>query len=189
MTVIWNLLSNKALKLAERDFAVIAPFRHQACSVDDEAASLTHRSGDCPAQVPQGASVEETRRHSCRERRGLPGMSSRHRVPPHALQGQEAKITIITTVVTKPHTDRHIGFMGHAQKFNVAVSRAQVRLPCVLASTVMLHEALSIVIGNPNTLRHDPYWGRFLEACRVAGTYRGVEYMDTSTSCDWPVPY
>ncbi|KAJ7370129.1 Helicase MOV-10 [Desmophyllum pertusum] len=71
-------------------------------------------------------------------------------------QGQERRIIILSTVrSTKKEflemdKDFHLGFLNNPKRFNVAITRAQ---------------ALLILIGNPDMLRLDENWKRFLDHC------------------------
>ncbi|KAL9988658.1 hypothetical protein ACROYT_G003130 [Oculina patagonica] len=71
-------------------------------------------------------------------------------------QGQERRVIILSTVrSTKKEylemdKDFHLGFLNNPKRFNVAITRAQ---------------ALLILIGNPDMLRLDENWRRFLEYC------------------------
>lgn len=79
-------------------------------------------------------------------------------------QGQEARVVIISTVLSARHPDEmreQLGFLGHPKRFNVAVTRAQ---------------ALTIVVGNPFALMEDTAgWRQLLEYCAEHGSYRGCD--------------
>lgn len=84
-------------------------------------------------------------------------------------QGQERRIIILSTVrSTKKEflemdKDFHLGFLNNPKRFNVAITRAQ---------------ALLILIGNPDMLRRDDNWRRFLEYCGENNACIDVERKD-----------
>jgi len=79
-------------------------------------------------------------------------------------QGQEARVVIISTVLSSRHPNEiqeQLGFLGHPKRFNVAVTRAQ---------------ALTIIVGNPAALWEDTAgWRQLLEYCAAHGSYRGCD--------------
>lgn len=71
------------------------------------------------------------------------------------LQGQERLIVIISTVRSKPEFVQHdvkfhLGFLKNPKRMNVALTRAK---------------ALLIVIGNPNLLKYDDKWRKYIQRC------------------------
>jgi helicase MOV-10 len=62
-------------------------------------------------------------------------------------QGREKLIIIFSTVKSKT---KGVGFLSDARRLNVCLTRAK---------------ALMIVIGNPETLKQDELWKRFVEFC------------------------
>lgn len=92
-------------------------------------------------------------------------------------QGQQEKIIIISTVLSKNHGPGAVqaveraravevdgyapigaGLLGEPKKFNVALTRAQ---------------ALVIIVGDPWILYHDPCWRRVIATTVTQGSYRG----------------
>lgn len=77
-------------------------------------------------------------------------------------QGQEAKVVIISTVITASSAFRNsssrLGFMSDPKRFNVAISRAQ---------------ALLIVVGNPFAIAEEPVWSNIFHYCLQHNSYRG----------------
>ncbi|KAL2650062.1 hypothetical protein R1flu_018190 [Riccia fluitans] len=101
-------------------------------------------------------------------------------------QGQEEKIVFISTVLTRLDSlkkvetvgkDKHIGFLGNAKRFNVAITRAQ---------------AMLVVVGHPLVLAQDENWSELLRYCLARDAFRGFgsEYVpsfmpfDSSASID-----
>ncbi|XP_019539795.2 putative helicase MOV-10 [Aedes albopictus] len=66
-------------------------------------------------------------------------------------QGKEKAIMLISTVRSRC---KNVGFLADAARLNVMLTRAR---------------SLMIVIGNPETLRLDPLWEKFIEFCRQNG--------------------
>ena len=54
-------------------------------------------------------------------------------------QGQEAKVTILTTVVTDPNYAENLGFASNDKKFNVAITRAMVVFHYVSVPHILTH--------------------------------------------------
>jgi helicase MOV-10 len=80
-------------------------------------------------------------------------------------QGNERRVIIISTVRSDPEmmgsdARHHLGFVGNAQRFNVAVTRAQ---------------ALLVVVGNPNVLALDENWMALLKLCVEKNGYSGAK--------------
>jgi len=88
-------------------------------------------------------------------------------------QGQEEKIIIISTVISKsrPHlnasspacnvdTDMRVGILRNEKRFNVSLSRAK---------------ALCVVVGNPFILKDEPHWRHLLNYCIRNNGYSGVK--------------
>ena len=78
-------------------------------------------------------------------------------------QGQEAKITIVSTVLSKVRNTINelgsgCGIVGSAKRFNVAMTRAK---------------SLNIVVGHPQVLASDYCLGRLLVECAKEGRCRG----------------
>ena len=80
-------------------------------------------------------------------------------------QGQERPIIIISTVRSNNSLPsekvRLLGFLQNPKRFNVAVTRAQ---------------AMLVVIGNPDVLKHDEQWGALLEYALDRNCYVGCQY-------------
>ncbi|XP_033216610.1 putative helicase mov-10-B.2 [Belonocnema kinseyi] len=79
-------------------------------------------------------------------------------------QGQEKDIIIISTVrsIVYQHNERfHLGFLSHAKRFNVTITRAK---------------SLLIVVGNPKVLQIDPCWREFIEYCQRNRACRGDNF-------------
>lgn len=80
-------------------------------------------------------------------------------------QGQEEKVIIISTVVTRAQAsdssaaDASSAFLGNPRRFNVAVSRAQ---------------ALNLVIGHPVPLSAWPHWRALMKHALARGAYTGA---------------
>jgi superfamily I DNA and/or RNA helicase len=82
-------------------------------------------------------------------------------------QGQESKIVILSTVRSNPKMlsmdeKNSVGIVNHSKRFNVALTRAQ---------------SLMIVIGDPDLLKNDKNWFKFL-------VY--VEKNENITGCEIP---
>ncbi len=69
-------------------------------------------------------------------------------------QGREKKIIIMSLV--RSNDKGNIGFLKDLRRFNVALTRAQEEL---------------VVIGNPNTVRSNETYGRFLDFVKEKGLY------------------
>eukprot|EP01080_Neovahlkampfia_damariscottae_P007590 gene7590-11913_t len=80
-------------------------------------------------------------------------------------QGQESLITIISTVRCNPKRlsmdqKNSIGVVNHPKRFNVALTRAI---------------ALSIVVGDPNLLKIDKNWVKFIGHVKKNSNYKGCD--------------
>ena len=78
-------------------------------------------------------------------------------------QGQERRIIIISTVRSQEQyirldSDHQLGFLRNPKRFNVALTRAK---------------ALMIIVGNPNLLKLDPHWNRFIQYVFTNGGFKG----------------
>ena len=77
-------------------------------------------------------------------------------------QGQETRIIVISTVLTKRmptfEVNGVLGLTGDHRRFNVAVTRGM---------------ALCVVVGQPSLLYTDPVWREFLDHCDSHGAYCG----------------
>jgi hypothetical protein len=62
-------------------------------------------------------------------------------------QGREKLVIIVSCVRSQTKT---VGFLSNQKRLNVSLTRAK---------------ALQIIIGNPETLRMDKYWRKFIELC------------------------
>ena len=80
-------------------------------------------------------------------------------------QGQERPVIIITTVRSNNSLPadkaKLLGFLQNPKRFNVAITRAQ---------------AMLIVVGNPDVLKHDEHWNALLEYAVSQNCYVGCEY-------------
>ncbi|KAK9825126.1 hypothetical protein WJX81_000626 [Elliptochloris bilobata] len=88
-------------------------------------------------------------------------------------QGQEERIILISTVLSRPESlpkpaapggagaeaDAHLGFWRNPKRFNVAITRAK---------------ALLVVVGHPVVLLEDPNWRSLLHHCAAHGAFRGA---------------
>eukprot|EP01062_Namystynia_karyoxenos_P074483 TRINITY_DN713_c0_g1_i1.p1 TRINITY_DN713_c0_g1~~TRINITY_DN713_c0_g1_i1.p1 ORF type:complete len:1450 (+),score=393.86 TRINITY_DN713_c0_g1_i1:95-4351(+) len=79
-------------------------------------------------------------------------------------QGQERPVIIVTTVRSRPENVLHdrkfqLGFVEHARRTNVAISRAQ---------------GLLVVVGNMKLLSVDPNWGMIIQRALELGSVRGL---------------
>lgn len=83
-------------------------------------------------------------------------------------QGQEQRIVVISTVLSRPEslpmagsgsTDGNVGFWRNPRRFNVAITRAR---------------ALMIVVGSPTVLSEDPSWRQLLGFIGARGTWFGA---------------
>ncbi|TRY87279.1 hypothetical protein DNTS_028207 [Danionella cerebrum] len=79
-------------------------------------------------------------------------------------QGQERKVIMVSAVRSSAQhlvldETFNIGFLKNEKRFNVAVTRAK---------------SLLIIVGNPNILRTDESWGRFIDFCHDQGGYTGI---------------
>ncbi|KAF0688066.1 Aste57867_20290 [Aphanomyces stellatus] len=95
-------------------------------------------------------------------------------------QGQEAKITILSTVATTMtsttkdyrRNDRLVPALSDFKSFNVAITRAR---------------ALCIVVGHPNVLSRHPLWSYFMGYCAKHGGFRGDDEEDIVFSPHAPI--
>eukprot|EP00163_Fabomonas_tropica_P032640 TRINITY_DN8299_c0_g1_i1.p1 TRINITY_DN8299_c0_g1~~TRINITY_DN8299_c0_g1_i1.p1 ORF type:complete len:1161 (-),score=257.62 TRINITY_DN8299_c0_g1_i1:2036-5518(-) len=86
------------------------------------------------------------------------------------LQGQEARIVIISTVRSSTEHDdadakHHLGFLANPKRFNVSVTRAR---------------ALLVVVGSATVLRFDPNWKTLIDECELNGALTGHRAFLTS---------
>lgn len=83
------------------------------------------------------------------------------------LQGQEARIVIISTVLSRPESlpaasllgDQHVGFWRNPRRMCVAVTRAR---------------AMLLVLGHPMVLLQDASWRALLKHCAARGSWYGA---------------
>lgn len=83
-------------------------------------------------------------------------------------QGQEKKVILISTVLSKPMSipeGDHIGLFGDYRRFNVAITRAI---------------ALVVVVGHPRALYKDPYFHLFLKFCAINNSYITYESLEAT---------
>lgn len=83
-----------------------------------------------------------------------------------AFQGREKRVILISTVRAQHSLLRHdrkydLGFVGHKERFNVAVTRAKSKL---------------IIIGCPMVLGTDEKFLEFIALCEEHGSYYGAPY-------------
>ena len=80
-------------------------------------------------------------------------------------QGQERPVIIITTVRSNnslpSEKGKLLGFLQNPKRFNVAITRAQ---------------AMLIVVGNPDVLKHDAHWNALLEYAVSESCYVGCKF-------------
>ena len=77
-------------------------------------------------------------------------------------QGQEKQVILISTVLcSKPPilSDKNLGLINDARRFNVAVTRGM---------------GLCIVVGCPAFLHRDPFFREWIENCELHGRYAGA---------------
>ena len=78
-------------------------------------------------------------------------------------QGQEKQVIIISTVLcSRPAilSEKNLGIINDARRFNVAVTRGM---------------GLCIVVGSPAYLHHDPFFRAWIENCELHGRYAGAQ--------------
>ena len=115
-------------------------------------------------------------------------------------QGREKPVIILSAVRSQPELleqdARHsLGFLSNVKRFNVAVTRAQVRgawaavqgglqaafmtrlklLSHAPPSSCAPAQSLLIVVGNPAILARDPAWRALLAHAVTHGAYQGVD--------------
>jgi helicase MOV-10 len=83
-----------------------------------------------------------------------------------SFQGREKRVIIISTVRAQHSLLLHdrkynLGFVGHNQRFNVAVTRAISKL---------------VVVGCPLVLARDDKWKMFMQLCEERGSYFGKPF-------------
>ncbi|XP_037835264.1 putative helicase mov-10-B.1 [Kryptolebias marmoratus] len=100
-----------------------------------------------------------------------------------AFQGKEFNVILVSTVrsnpkLTEPNQNITLGFLSHAKRFNVAMTRAR---------------SLLIVVGDPRLLETDSMWNKFVHYCLKERSYRGIKLPDaeddTLTKALLPSPW
>ena len=79
-------------------------------------------------------------------------------------QGQQERVVVISTVLTRPgtgaqHADDALGFLANPRRFNVALTRAK---------------ALNIVVGHPVPLSQWGHWRALMQGAIARGAYTGA---------------
>ncbi|KZT64425.1 P-loop containing nucleoside triphosphate hydrolase protein [Daedalea quercina L-15889] len=128
-----ELISDRKVPITAKDIGVISPYTAQCRKI----RALLDRSSVRMEGLKVGTTEE--------------------------FQGQERRVIILSTARSNPahaigDMHRRLGFVGDAQRFNVAITRAR---------------ALLIVVGDPGVLTLDPVWKEFLAYVQSNGGWRG----------------
>ncbi|KZT64423.1 P-loop containing nucleoside triphosphate hydrolase protein [Daedalea quercina L-15889] len=135
-----ELISDRKVPIGAKDIGVISPYRAQGRKIRALLGRLSAQT--------EGLKVGST----------------------EEFQGQERRVIIISTVRSNTahalgDIRRRLGFVGDAQRFNVAITRAR---------------ALLIVIGDPSILSLDGVWKEFLVYVKRNGGWRGKDSIHGS---------